>query len=152
MTRWQLVIKHVIGSKPVLPLSLVTLVARAAIVTVFASSASAHLADWNTTLFLFEDEYHLPLLPPAVAALLGVGVELVGSALLAIGLWTRLAAFALLMVVTVIQLLVYPAAWPEHLQWATPLVLVVSLGGGRISLDALLERRLATIWSARPNP
>lgn len=146
MTTLRTAVKRVLGGKPVLPLSLATLVARAAVVTVFARSASAHLADWNTTLFLFEDEYRVPLLPPAVAAMLGVGVEMVGSALLALGLWTRLAAVALLTLITVIQVFVYPAAWPEHLQWAAPLALLVSLGGGRLSLDSLLARRIEASW------
>jgi len=140
---------RLLETEPLLPTSLVSLVARAAVVVVFARSASAHLADWNTTLYLFENEYRLPWLPSEWAACLGVGLEVAGSALLILGLFTRLAALALTGMVGVIQCLVYPAAWPEHLQWAAPLLVLLSQGGGRASLDALLARRLQA-GSPRP--
>ena len=92
---------------------------------------------------LFEDEYRLPLLPPDAAAHLAAYAEHAFPVLLVLGLGTRLSAAALLGMTLVIQLFVYPAAWPTHLSWATLLLYLVGRGGGRWTLDHLLAARWA---------
>ncbi|MBZ8140056.1 hypothetical protein CLD22_09125 [Rubrivivax gelatinosus] len=89
---------------------------------------------------LFRDEYRLPLLPPEAAALLAAGAEHLLPALLLLGLGTRAAALGLLVMTAVIQLFVYPGAWPTHGVWAAALAWLVLGGGGPWSLDALLAR------------
>ncbi len=97
----------------------------------------------ETAVSLFEDEYRLPLLAPDVAAHLAAYAEHAFPVLLVLGLGTRWSAAALLGMTLVIQLFVYPAAWPTHLSWATLLLYLVGRGGGRWSLDHLLETRWA---------
>jgi len=120
-----------------IPLSLVQLATRAAAAHVFWNSSQAKLASWTTTEQLFRMEYHVPLIPPEIAAPLATATELTGSILLAFGLFARLGAAALLGVVAVIQLFVYPGNWAEHLMWAALLFLILARGAGAISLDKL---------------
>ena len=89
---------------------------------------------------LFRTEYRLPLVPPVPAAYMAAGLEHVGSVLLVLGLGTRWAALAFLGMTTVIELFVYPDAWPTHLSWAGLLLPLVLRGGGGWSLDAWLSR------------
>ena len=127
-----------------IPLSLVQLVTRIAVGHVFWASAQSKLASWPVTLQLFALEYRVPVLPPDLAASLATAAELSGSVLLFAGLLTRLAALQLLGVVAVIQLFVFPGNWPEHLLWASGLLLLLARGPGMISLDIasrLLTRR-----------
>ena len=123
-----------------IPYSLVALVARAATFVVFWRSGSVKLDDWAGTITLFEDEYKVPLLPPTIAAYMATAMELGGSSLVLVGLGTRAVTLALLGMVTVIQLLVYPEAWPTHIQWLAFMLILVARGPGAISLDALLCR------------
>lgn len=126
-----------------IPYDLLALLARAATFIVFWRSGQVKLDDWSATLDLFATEYRLPLLPPTLAATLAASLELGGSVLVLLGLGTRLAALAFVGMVATIQLLVYPQAWPTHLQWLAFLLLLVARGPGRISLDALLARWVA---------
>lgn len=98
-----------------------------------------HLAD--SAVALFQDEYRLPLLPPEIAAVLAALGEHLLPVLLLVGLGTRLAAGGLLAMTAVIQLLVYPGAWPTHGTWAAVLLTLMALGPGRYSLDAALAAR-----------
>ncbi|HEX2891427.1 DoxX family protein [Vineibacter terrae] len=123
-----------------LPLSLLLLMARVAVAAVFFKSGLTKIANWDLTLMLFTDEYALPLLPPDIAALLGTTAELTCPVLLVLGLATRLAAVPLLGMTIVIQVFVYPANWAEHLTWATLLLLLLTRGAGRLSLDDLVVR------------
>lgn len=123
------------------PYSLLAIPARLAVAQVFWSSAQTKLANWDATLQLFEDEYKVPLLPPDFAAHLGAGIELTTPVLLVLGLLTRPAAFVLLGMTTVIEVFVYPQAWPTHIQWAAMLVFLLFRGPGKISLDYLIKRR-----------
>ena len=122
------------------PMPLVQLAARFAIANVFWNSAQSKLASWPVTLQLFRMEYQVPLLPPDLAAPLAAATELSGAVLLALGLFSRLAALALLGVVAVIQLFVFPGNWGEHLLWASLLLLIVAKGAGMFSLDHLAAR------------
>ena len=118
---------------------------RFAVATVFWNSAMAKLANWDTTLALFSDEYQLPLIPPEIAAYMAVTIELTTPVLLALGLMTRFAAFVLLGMTTVIEIFVYPLAWPTHIQWAAMLLVLLCRGAGALSLDRLLWRRLGPL-------
>lgn len=90
---------------------------------------------------LFRDEYRLPVLPPEAAAVLAAGAEHLLPLLLLFGLGTRGAALGLLAMTAVIQVFVYPGAWPTHGIWAAALGWLLLRGGGPWSLDALLVRR-----------
>jgi putative oxidoreductase len=127
-----------------LPLSAVQLLSRVAVAHVFWNSAQSKLASWSTTLQLFANEYHVPLLPPDIAAPLATATELTGSVLLFFGLLSRLGALALLGVTATIQLFVYPENWGEHLVWASLLLLIVFKGPGKLSLDHLVNRYFTT--------
>jgi len=91
------------------------------------------------TFALFESEYALPIIAPNTAAYLATSAEHVFPVLLVLGLFTRLSALALLIMTLVIQVFVYPDAWPTHLAWAALLIPLVSRGGGRYSLDRMFR-------------
>ncbi|NNM56828.1 DoxX family protein [Acidocella sp.] len=122
------------------PYWLVALTARVALAQVFWSSAQTHLANWDTTLYMFANNYQVPLLPPAFSAYLSVTMEVAMPPLLLLGLATRYAALALLGMTAVIEIFVYPQAWPTHIQWAAMMLVLISQGGGAFSVDALLKR------------
>ena len=117
---------------------------RFAVATVFWNSAMAKLANWDTTLSLFSDEYQLPLLPPEIAAYAAATVELTTPVLLVLGLLTRPAAFVLLGMTAVIEIFVYPQSWPTHIQWAAMLVVLLCRGAGKLSLDHRIRRHFET--------
>lgn len=99
------------------------------------------LALKDSTFFLFEHEYALPLIDPALAATLATIAEHVLPVLLVIGLATRFSALALLVMTAVIQLFVYPGAWATHGLWAAAFLALIAKGPGVVSLDHLLRRR-----------
>ncbi|MBL8906723.1 MAG: DoxX family protein [Rhizobiales bacterium] len=123
-----------------IPLSLVQLAGRIAVGYVFWNSAQSKLASWPITIQLFKMEYRVPVLPAEIAATLATATELTGAILLFLGLFTRLSALALLGLVAVIQLFVYPGHWGEHLLWASLLLLLLARGAGVVSLDYLAKR------------
>ena len=125
-----------------IPYSLLALPLRLAVATVFWNSGTTKLASWDTTLQLFADEYRLPLLPPELAAYMAASIELTTPFLLVLGFVTRPAAFVLLGMTTVIEIFVYPQAWPTHIQWAAMLLVLLCRGAGKISLDHVIWRRL----------
>jgi len=125
------------------PYSALAVPLRLAVATVFWNSAMTKLDDWNAAVTLFAEEYKVPLLPPEVAAYIAVSVELSMPVLLVLGLLTRAAALVLLGMTTVIEVFVYPQAWPTHIQWAAMLLVLLCRGPGALSLDHLLRRRLA---------
>jgi putative oxidoreductase len=118
------------------------LVARVGIASIFFLSGRTKvegiLSITPSTIYLFEEEYRVPLLTPDVAAHLATYAEHVFPILLVLGLFTRLSALALLGMTLVIQCFVYPAAWPTHLSWAAILLPLIARGAGSISLDRLL--------------
>jgi putative oxidoreductase len=99
------------------------------------------LANWDAALALFTDEYKVPLLPPEVAAYIAATIELTTPVLLVVGLLTRPVAAILLGMVMVIEIFVYPQAWPTHIQWAAMLLVLLCRGAGKLSLDHALWRR-----------
>jgi putative oxidoreductase len=123
------------------PYWLLAMPLRFAIATVFWNSGTTKLANWNTAVELFVEEYKVPLLPPELAAYLAVSIELTTPVLLVLGLATRPAALVLLGMTAVIQVFVYPLAWPTHIQWAAMLLVLLCYGPGKLSLDHLLRVR-----------
>lgn len=121
-----------------LPLSIAQLLARAAVAAVFWRSGQTKIANWDLTVQLFANEYHVPILPPDFAATLGTTFELACPVFLALGLATRLATLPLLGMTAIIEIFVYPQNWPEHLTWAALLVFLFLRGGGIYSLDHLI--------------
>jgi putative oxidoreductase len=121
---------------------LLALAARFGIAGVFWLSGRTKVEGWLTVsdsaMALFADEYKVPLLPPGIAAHLAAYAEHLFPILLVLGLFTRASALALLAMTAVIQIFVYPDAWPTHLVWATALLYLVGRGAGRWSLDARL--------------
>jgi putative oxidoreductase len=135
-------IRGAIGALERVPYSLLAIPLRLAVAEVFWSSGTTKLADWSATLQLFEDEYKVPLLPPDIAAHIGASIELSTPVLLVLGLLTRPAALVLLGMTTIIEVFVYPQAWPTHIQWAAMLLVLLCRGPGALSLDHLIWRRL----------
>ena len=117
------------------PLSIVQLLARLGVGAVFFKSGLTKIASWEFTLMLFRDEYRVPLLPPELAAHMATYAEHLFPILLVLGLFTRLSALALLGMTAVIQIFVYPDAWPTHLSWATLMLYLAGRGAGPVSLD-----------------
>lgn len=115
------------------------LAGRVSIAAIFFMSGRTKVEGWLTitdgAYALFRDEYHVPLLPPELAAHLAAYAEHLFPLLLVLGLCTRLSALALLGMTAVIQIFVYPDAWPTHLSWAALLLYLIGRGGGRLSLD-----------------
>lgn len=97
----------------------------------------------DSVVDLFRDEYRLPLMPPELGALLAAFGEHVFPALILLGLATRFSALALLGMTTVIQVFVYPDAYPTHGVWAAVLLFLVAKGPGTLALDHLIVRRLS---------
>ncbi|MGY2374445.1 DoxX family protein [Pseudomonas sp. SDO524_S393] len=126
----------------VLPQALLLLVARVGIAAVFFLSGRTKVTGFlelkPSTYTLFRSEYALPLIPPDWAAHLATYAEHLFPLLLVLGLLTRPAAAALLGMTLVIQVFVYPDAWPVHLTWAGLLLPLLAQGGGAWSLDRLL--------------
>jgi putative oxidoreductase len=122
------------------PYAVLAIPLRLAVATVFWNSGMTKLADRNATLSLFADEYQLPLLPPELAAGLALAIEMTTPVLLVLGLLTRPAAFVLLGMTAVIEIFVYPQAWPTHIQWAAMLLVLLCRGAGAVSVDSLIQR------------
>ena len=127
-----------------LPDTMLLLVARFGIAAVFFQSGRTKVEGWLTitdsTRYLFETDYKLPFVPPELAAPMATYAEHLFPILLVLGLGTRFAALGLLGMTTVIEVFVYPDAWPTHLSWAAILLPLIAKGGGVISLDRLLRR------------
>ena len=130
-------------AEQVLPLSLLLLVQRLGIASIFFMSGRTKVdgpLTVNESAFeLFRSDYALPLVPPEVAAYAATYSEHLFPLLLALGLFTRFSAGALLVMTLVIQLFVYPDAWPTHLSWAGLLLPLIAFGGGKLSLDRLVK-------------
>ena len=120
------------------------LIARISIAAVFWQSGRTKVDGLTIkpqTFALFEHEYNVPLLPPELAAYLATIAEHVFPILLVIGLASRLSALALLGMTAVIQIFVYPLAWPTHLLWAAALLYVIARGPGPVALDHPIRKK-----------
>ena len=119
---------------------------------VFFLSGLTKLRSWDSTLYLFSNEYHVPVLPPAVAAVMGAGGELIFSVMLLLGWQSRFAA-AGLFVVNLVAVMSYPGLEPvmikDHILWAVLIAYLFFHGVGSWSLQGLLLRmKRATAISA----
>ncbi len=140
-----------------LPEALILLLTRFALATVFWLSGQTKIEGFafnplagqfefdlptikESTFFLFEYEYALPLIPANLAAYLATAAEHVLPILLILGLFTRLGAAGILAMTLVIQIFVYPSAYALHASWAAMALLLMKQGAGRVSLDNLLTR------------
>jgi len=128
-----------------IPYSVIALMSRIAVADVFWRSARTKVNGFSIreeTFYLFREEYKVPLLPPDLAAYLSTLGEHVFSALLFVGLASRLSALGLFGMTMVIQLFVVPGGWPEHILWLSLLTLIIARGPGAISIDHLVWSRL----------
>jgi putative oxidoreductase len=129
-----------------IPHDLIALAARFGVAGVFWQSARTKvegLTITDTTYLLFREEYRIPLVPSEIAAVAATISEHLFAALLVIGLATRFSAAALLGMTLVIEIFVYPLAWPTHLTWAASFLYLIARGGGRFALDAALTKSCA---------
>ena len=137
------------------PYTLLAIPLRLAVAVVFWNSAVTKLTNWDTAVALFVDEYKVPLIPPEILAYITVSIELTTPVLLVLGLLTRPVALLLLGMTAVIEIFVYPLAWPTHIQWAAMLLVLLCRGPGEWSIDEWLRRRLAAklgLSAAEANP
>jgi putative oxidoreductase len=117
----------------------------------FLHAGLIKLQNWQGTLELFHTEYHVPVLPPDVAAYVGAGGEIFFPCLLIIGFFARPAAIGLLFV-NAMAVISYPQLWEfecpaainDHFYWGIILLVVMGFGAGRFSLDALFKN-----WAAK---
>lgn len=131
---------------------LAALLARVYLAQVFFLSGLTKIRDWDITLLLFTEEYHVPLLSPEVAAILGTGGELVLPVMLLFGLGGRFAALGL-SVVNVVAVLslsdIAAAALQQHITWGVLLAALALYGLGRWTLDCALIKPRVDRWLAR---
>jgi putative oxidoreductase len=119
------------------------LFARLYVAEVFFRSGLTKIKDWDSTLYLFSEEYHVPILPPEVAAYMGTGGELILPVLLVFGILGRFSALGLLIlnIVAVMSLSdMSPAALGQHVLWGALLIALAIWGVGKLSVDTLLQR------------
>lgn len=137
-------VQNVIRTLEKIPHSAIALVARVSVAIVFWRSGQTKVDGWKiteTTFDLFRDEYQVPLLSPELAAYLATIQEHLLAVMLLVGLAARLSALGLLAMTAVIQIFVYPANYPDHLLWASALLLIVARGPGAVSVDHWLAKK-----------
>ena len=122
------------------PLSIIQLAGRIGVGATFFKAGLLKYHSWVFTVRLFQEEYRVPLLDPAVVARIAMVQELTIPVLLFLGLATRVATLPLLGMIVVIQTFVYPNAYNEHLVWGAILVLLLTRGPGVFSVDYLINR------------
>jgi len=136
-------VERAIGLFDAIPYSALALAARIFPAAVFWQSGQTKVDGFglsDSAVYLFQEEYRLPLVDPTVAAYGAAFAEHFFPILLVVGLASRFAALALLGMTLVIEIFVYPDAWPTHGVWAACFLLVIARGPGAISLDRLIAR------------
>lgn len=139
-------LRPVIAIMDRIPEAVIATVARLGIAGVFWMSGQTKVSGFglsDSVVDLFREEYRLPLIDPTFAAYAAAIAEHLFPLLLVIGLASRLSAAALLGMTLVIQVFVYPDAWPTHATWAACLLLIMARGPGPLSVDHLIARRFA---------
>lgn len=127
-----------------IPYWFVALILRIPIAAVFWRSGQTKVEGWHlssSAIELFKDEYRLPLIDPTLAAYLATFAEHFFPVLLVLGLATRFAALSLLIMTLVIEIFVYPDAWPTHGTWAACFLVLMAQGAGKVSLDHWIARQ-----------
>jgi putative oxidoreductase len=138
-------LRRLIAAMDRIPQDAIALAARVFAAAIFWQSGQTKLDGWrvsDSAIELFREEYRLPLIDPVLAAHLAALGEHLFPLLLVFGLASRFAALAMLGMTAVIQIFVYPDAWPTHGIWAVALLVVVARGPGRLSADHILARRM----------
>ena len=138
------IVRRLIAAMDRIPYWLIALSARSFPAALFWQSGQTKVAGFSlkpSAIALFENEYQLPLIDPEIAAYVSAVAEHLFPVLLVIGLASRFSALALLVMTTVIDVFVYPGAWPTHGVWATCFLIVIARGPGLLSLDHLIARR-----------
>jgi len=138
------IIEAAIATLDGIPYWFIALAARIFPGAVFWQSGETKVAGWHlkpSAIALFQNEYQLPLIDPAIAAYASAFSEHFFPILLAIGFATRFSALALLLMTAVIEIFVYPGAWPTHGVWATCFLILIARGPGSLSVDHLIARR-----------
>ena len=138
------VVHTAIAALDCIPYWFVALAARIFPAAVFWQSGQTKVAGWHlkpSAVSLFANEYQLPLIDPTIAAYVSAFSEHCFPILLVIGLASRFSALALLSMTAVIEIFVYPSAWPTHGVWATCFLVVIARGPGLLSLDHLIARK-----------
>lgn len=124
------------------PDALIALAARFSLAGIFWLSGRTKvdgvLSVSDNAIELFREEYRLPLISPEMGAHMAAYAEHLFPILLALGLATRFSALALLIMAAVIQVFVYPDAWPTHLSWIGLSLVLIARGAGPLSLDRML--------------
>lgn len=136
-------IRRIVSYLEAIPYWFVALIIRLSIAGVFWMSGQTKVTGWrvnDSTIELFRNEYNLPLINPVLAANLSAIAEHVLPILLVLGLATRFAAIGLLVMTLVIEIFVYPEAWPTHGTWAGCLLILMTKGAGRVSVDHIVAR------------
>jgi putative oxidoreductase len=134
-----------------IPYALIALITRISIGGVFWQSGQTKVDGWHISASaneLFRNEYQLPLIDPTVAAYLAATAEHLFPILLVLGLATRFAASALLIMTLIIEIFVYPDAWPTHGTWAACFLMLMTRGPGVISIDGMIPSKSAMVTSA----
>ncbi|MGB1239461.1 MAG: DoxX family protein [Pseudomonadales bacterium] len=112
----------------------------------FFKAGQVKIASWDSTLYLFEEEYQVPIIPWEMAAYLGTAAELILPPLLALGLLCRPVAFALF-AFNIVAVISYPTIWGggfyDHQLWGAMLLAVVIWGPGKLSIDNFLRKKFA---------
>lgn len=121
----------------------IDLLIRLWVANVFWKSGLTKIATWESTLYLFEYEYAVPLLSTQAAAIIGTGIELAMPVLLVVGLGGRFSA-AVLFVFNIVAVLSYPTlnalGAKDHQYWGLLLLVTILHGPGRISVDYYLRK------------
>jgi len=140
------IVERTIATLDRIPYWPIALAARVFPAAVFWQSGETKVAGWHlkpSAIALFENEYQLPLIDPSIAAHASALAEHALPILLVIGFATRFSALALLIMTAVIEIFVYPGAWPTHGVWATCFLILIARGAGSLSLDHLIARKYA---------
>jgi putative oxidoreductase len=138
------IVQRLIAAMDRIPYWLIALSARSFPAALFWQSGQTKVSGFSlkpSAIALFENEYQLPLIDPEIAASVSAVAEHLFPVLLVIGLASRFSALALLVMTMVIEVFVYPGAWPTHGVWATCFLIVIARGPGLLSLDHLIARR-----------
>lgn len=114
------------------------------VANIFFKSGYLKITTWESTLYLFEEEYQVPFLPWEIAAYLATAAELILPVFLLLGLLTRPMA-AILFVFNIMAVISYPVLWEggfyDHQLWGLMILINVVWGPGAISLDQLLKKQ-----------
>jgi putative oxidoreductase len=138
------IIQHVIAALDCIPYWFIALAARIFPATVFWQSGQTKVAGFHlkpSAIALFQNEYQLPLVDPTAAAYASTFSEHLFPILLVVGFATRFSALALMFMTAVIEVFVFPDAWPTHGVWATCFLVVIARGPGWLSVDHLIARK-----------